>query len=454
MTRTVSAIVGLVFVTMAIAGLVILVREWQELRLTVSSAGWTVAKANEEYLDALASLRLAQATRSPADYDAARLNVDILWNRLSVLGRGDEAADVREMPGFQPIIGRLTSILERLDPMLQTLPTLLSPEGTAVVAELDRLRPEMTELMKVTLHRIMDAENPSRLILYHEWVLVSAFGALASGLVLIIMLTRELRARQRMASEADAARTQAEAASRAKDSFLAAMSHELRTPLNAIMGFAEFMLARPYGTFDDRYTGQIESIHTAGKRLLHVIGELLDVSRIASGQTQPTFETVDITELSRNCLSLVGGLAETRNIRIATSLDLGPTDLQTDAKMVTSIVTNLLANAVKFSPENSTVVFRLSTSEGAGLCIRVLDEGPGIAPADREKVRQAFVRLENSYTRTTEGTGLGLHLVQSYAELLGGSLQIDDNPSGGAAITVRLPPVPVRVATGQGRIAA
>lgn len=409
--------------------------------MTVSSAGWTIAKANEQFVDALTSLKLARTTLAQDDFDNAVLNVDILWNRLNVIGTGRESEDVRRVPQVQPTLDRIQRVLERLDPHLTSPEALLSPEAVSAVSQLETIRPAMTEVMRITLHRIMDVEDPKKLEIYQQWVVISACGALISGTLLIILLIRELGARERITDKAIKAQVQAEYANRAKDAFLASMSHELRTPLNAIIGFSEFMQSRPYGRLDPRYEEHLQYIHTGGVRLLSIVNDLLDVSRITSGQVKASIEEIDLVDFCNTCLALMQPTADERGIHLAFVPSLQVNSFHCDHKMLMSITTNLLSNALKFSPSGSTVTLEVASSLANGVSLTVMDEGAGIAEKDRVRVLQPFVRLESSYTATTEGVGLGLHLVRSFTEALDGELSIGDRSDSrpGACITVRLP---------------
>jgi len=265
------------------------------------------------------------------------------------------------------------------------------------------------------------------------WMAAAVFTTL---LTVAVVWIRQLR-RQRSALEA--ARAQAEAANRAKDSFLAGMSHELRTPLHAILGYAELLR-------DDRLRGQahtdaLATIASSGRHLLALINDLLDLSRIRSGhmELQPTRVRL------RNLIDEVTGM-----IRIEARLkgldfvvqtgDELPAEVDVDAKRLRQVLLNLLGNAIKFTDRGSvtlTVRCEAATDALASLTIAVDDTGLGIDPADRERIFAPFEQGAEGRRRES-GVGLGLAISREIVQRMQGDIRVSARPEGGSRFTVSL----------------
>lgn len=245
----------------------------------------------------------------------------------------------------------------------------------------------------------------------------------------------------RVAAEAarhEAAR-QAELANRAKSEFLANMSHELRTPLNAIIGFTEVMSRETFGPLGSaRYRGYCKDIGEAGRHLLSLINDVLDVSKIEAGQMQPLEAEVDVAGAIHACLRMVRERAQTAGLSIHLQIadDLPP--LFCDERLLKQMLLNLLSNAIKFTLEGSIAVTALVASD-ATLQISVADTGIGIAGADIPKALQPFGQVDSTITRKFGGTGLGLHLTRCMVELHGGHLDLTSTVGIGTTATLTFP---------------
>lgn len=220
---------------------------------------------------------------------------------------------------------------------------------------------------------------------------------------------------------------------------LAIVSHELRTPLNAIIGFAELLRGDAAVTLPpQRQRDYVGLIHGAATHLLSVVNTMLDVSKIGAGHYAISREPFDLGETISEAVSMLAPRARTKSIHVNLHLERVGDRAFADRRAVRQIALNLLSNAIKFTPENGCVTIEAETG-AAGLVLTVADTGIGIDAGDIERLGQPFQQVDNSYTRTCEGTGLGLSLIKGLAGLHGGDMQIESTPAIGTRVTVRLP---------------
>ena len=242
---------------------------------------------------------------------------------------------------------------------------------------------------------------------------------------------------------AAASRQQAVAASAAKSQFLANMSHEVRTPLNGVLGLAE-LLAR--GTLDERQRRHVGMLRSSGEHLLHVVNEILDLSKIEAGHAQLVAEPFDLAAELQQCASLARPAAEARGLAFRVHLPAHlPARVLGDAQRFRQVLLNLLSNATKFTEVGEVVLEVELEVRGAGddactwLHCRVLDTGIGIPAADAERVFDAFTQVEETSARRFGGTGLGLALCRELASLMGGGVTHVARPERGSEFVFSLP---------------
>jgi PAS domain S-box-containing protein len=238
--------------------------------------------------------------------------------------------------------------------------------------------------------------------------------------------------------EAETARERAEAANRAKSEFLSRMSHELRTPLNAMLGFAQLLeLDRRHPLSADHrpWVGQIQQ---AGWHLLEMINDVLDLSRIESGNLKLQIEPVNLPELLTASLAMVDAEAKRRGLRVSTELADGTGVLMGDATRVKQILVNLLSNAVKYNTEDGRVHIASRLRPHDMVEIAVTDTGIGMTADQLAELFQPFNRLGRERS-SQEGTGIGLVISQRLAELMGGSLRARSIAGEGSAFILALP---------------
>lgn len=273
--------------------------------------------------------------------------------------------------------------------------------------------------------------EPERMAFVVVLFLLEAF--LVAG---ILGEVEKLRA-QRDAFERQQAETEAlRELDRAKSDFLAAMSHDFRSPLTVIRGTLELLLSRQPGPLAAPQEELARRAQRNVRRLEDFTEELLEMARLEQGGVQLDREDVDAYELVREVVEDHRPLAQERRQVVNVELDGGDPIISADATRLRHALGNLVSNAIKYAPEDSPITVNAARHDGT-LRIRVVDRGPGVAPADRERIFEKFTRVRA--TRATPGAGLGLAIARSLVELHGGTLRYEDAPGGGAAFILTVP---------------
>ncbi|MFY9587944.1 MAG: PAS domain S-box protein [Actinomycetota bacterium] len=245
---------------------------------------------------------------------------------------------------------------------------------------------------------------------------------------------RDIRERNRARDEIERARQEAETANRAKSAFLSRMSHELRTPLNAILGFGQLL------QMDELSSDQGENVHQivkAGRHLLELINEVLDISRIEEGQLSLSIEAIELRELLAECLDLVRPMANQRQIRLDASDIRAEEFLLADRQRLKQVLLNLLTNAIKYNNEGGSVRVVSEATDSSTCRVAVIDTGPGIAGALMDRLFVPFDRL-GAEQSAVEGTGIGLALSRRLVEVMGGTIGAESVPAKGSTFWIEL----------------
>ncbi|GIW78645.1 MAG: two-component hybrid sensor and regulator [Gemmatales bacterium] len=268
------------------------------------------------------------------------------------------------------------------------------------------------------------------------------------GKLVVIMIVRDISERRRaehelyrMNAALERARDQALEASQAKSMFLANMSHELRTPLNAIIGYSEMLQEEAEEAGLDHFVSDLKKIHAAGRHLLALINDVLDLSKVEAGKMDLYVETVPIASLLDDVAVTVEPLAAKNGNQLVKeyAADLGT--IETDVTKVRQILFNILSNACKFT-ENGRITLAAERTNPAGeerLRIAVQDTGIGIRAEQMDKLFQEFTQGDGSTSRRFGGTGLGLAISRRFCRLLGGDVTAQSEVGRGSTFTVDLP---------------
>jgi PAS domain S-box-containing protein len=239
------------------------------------------------------------------------------------------------------------------------------------------------------------------------------------------------------------AKQMAEDANLAKSRFLANMSHELRTPLNAIIGYSEMLQEESEDLGLEDFTPDLKKIQAAGKHLLNLISDILDVSRIEAGKMELYTETFSLKALFDEVVNSVQSVVQEKENVLEIRCDENIGEICADLMKVRQILLNLLNNATKFTTQGHLLLeaqreFSKQTSDD-WIILRVSDDGIGITPEQQEKLFQIFVQADSSTTRKYGGTGLGLAITHQFIQMMHGSIQVESEFGEGTTFIVRLP---------------
>ena len=238
-------------------------------------------------------------------------------------------------------------------------------------------------------------------------------------------------------------------ATRLKDEFLANMSHELRTPLNSILGMNEGLQEEIFGSINDRQLKALKTIENSSTHLLSLINDILDVSKIESGQVTLDLTATSIENLCNSSVAFIKQQALTKQIQIIPNIPRNLPEIMVDERRIRQVLINLLSNAVKFTLEGGTITIEVAQVESdstaidhsvlSQLRIAVIDTGIGISAENIRKLFQPFIQIDSALNRQYTGTGLGLSLVKRIVELHGGSVDLTSELGVGSCFTINLP---------------
>ncbi len=256
-----------------------------------------------------------------------------------------------------------------------------------------------------------------------------------------IGVQNDVTERKQAEEDLRAAKEGAEVASRAKSQFLANMSHELRTPLNAIIGYSEMLQEQAEDLQTPGLVPDLMRIHTAGKHLLTLINDILDLSKIEAGKMDLYLESFDVARMAREVSATVEPLIAQKENQFSTDIAEDLPAMRADLTKVRQSLFNLLSNSAKFT-ERGTIKLTVAPREwnGApGIEMRVSDTGIGMTSEQMERLFEPFMQADRSTTRKFGGTGLGLAITRRFVQLMGGDIQVESEPGKGSTFRILLP---------------
>lgn len=260
------------------------------------------------------------------------------------------------------------------------------------------------------------------------------------GPILFTATLRDITDRQKAQKDLQEAKIAAEDANRAKSDFLATMSHELRTPLNAIIGYGEMLQEEAEELGVMTLVPDLKKIHGAGKHLLALINDILDLSKIEAGKMELFLETFSVSDMVDDAANFVSSLVQQNNNKLEVRLGPNLGEMRADLIKVRQSLFNLLANAAKFTSNGTVLVEANVDSEDPGqLVFCVQDSGIGLSEDQIARLFQAFQQSDRNVSRKYGGTGLGLALTQRFCRLMGGDVTVTSKLGQGARFSIRLP---------------
>ena len=272
---------------------------------------------------------------------------------------------------------------------------------------------------------------------YWDQAVISAIRNKENVITNFVAVKVDITEQKKIFAELTAAKEKAEESDRLKSAFLANISHEIRTPMNGILGFAQ-LLKEPHLTGEEE-TEYIDLIQKSGERMLNLINNLINISRIEAGETMLQQSETPVNELMRDLYAFFKPEIDKKGLRLNLKTGLPDNDsvIETDSGKLIQILTNLIQNALKFT-SSGEIDFGYNRSNST-LEFYVIDTGIGIAADMKEKIFDRFHQVDNTLTRTQEGSGLGLSISQAYVEMLGGTIRIESREGWGSEFYFTLP---------------
>ncbi|MFA6280763.1 MAG: PAS domain-containing sensor histidine kinase [Bdellovibrionales bacterium] len=247
---------------------------------------------------------------------------------------------------------------------------------------------------------------------------------------------------ERRKAEMELLRTKEEAdfANRSKTEFLANMSHELRTPLNAIIGFSEIIRDQLFGPVGQaQYVEYAGDIHDSGQLLLSLINDILDMSKIEAGKRELAETVMSVEDVVRSVSRLVAARAKAGKVKLTVSIPSVFPFFRAEERAIKQILTNLMTNAIKFTPEGGTVALSAQMNPNEEMIISVKDTGIGMSAEEIPIAMSPFGQIESALSRKNQGTGLGLPLTRALVELHGGMLSLESEVGKGTTVSLTFP---------------
>jgi urea ABC transporter urea binding protein len=319
------------------------------------------------------------------------------------------------------------------------LSVVMGAVGWAVVSRIMRNLASLTQTARLLASGDLNARGP--VFLGDEIGVLSATLNTMAQQVSSLLLGLEVRSRQleERSQELEIAKSAAEAANRAKSTFLANMSHELRTPLNAIIGYSEMLEEEVVDLGEEALIRDLQNINSAGRHLLELIGDILDISKIEAGRMIICLEKFDVLSLIDEVVMTVQPLVDKRSNSLLVFCENNVGEMEADVTKIRQCLLNLLSNAAKFTEQGKITLKVGLLEEEKAIYFRVNDTGIGMPSAQIDKLFEPFTQVDDSFSRKYGGTGLGLAITHKFCTMMGGKLEVESELGKGSTFTIILP---------------
>ncbi len=255
-----------------------------------------------------------------------------------------------------------------------------------------------------------------------------------------IVTFRDESAKRALEAARDATIRELQSATSAKNEFLARVSHELRTPLSAIIGFSTMIGDQSLGPIGNpKYAEYARDIYGGGKKLLELVNDIIDITRIEAEQYEVRTDVLEVKSLLSGCCFAVREAEVCGGKTLSFELMPGAEAIQSDRQALSKVIAKLLSNAIKFTGPQGNIVLRAKPAAEHAILFEVVDDGIGIAAGALKSVTAAFSQVRGGLDRRHEGSGLGLHLANRLIQLLGGRLEIESTPGQGTTVRLLIP---------------
>jgi signal transduction histidine kinase/CheY-like chemotaxis protein len=447
----------LIGVALALALMAAAYVQWSQYRLLDGTThfqndalGWSFFQLEAEHLRLRNDMQLALAEPEGPASERLQLRYDIFVSRLGLVDHERAARIMGTQPAYTPTMAEVRRFVALADRHFGAKPTEPpTPEAIrALLVELDKLSVPLHDLSLNASHllyeRVTQRNNAVRTQSKHGIALT--FFQCVLLLVFAFIVLRQFRAllqrRERLeelAERLSAARVEAEAASRAKSVFLANMSHEIRTPFHGLLGMMSLLQETPLSA---QQAGYLHTAKESANHLLAILNDILDISKLESGNLQVVPESVDLARLVRDVEALMRVQAQSKGLAMHVTMDADvPRWVRADPTRLKQILFNLLSNAVKFTAAGQ-VHLRVECGAGAHagrIVFSVVDTGIGMDQATQGRVFRRFVQGDGTTSRQHGGTGLGLEISRSLARLMDGDITVTSRPGEGSCFVLALP---------------
>jgi PAS domain S-box-containing protein len=342
------------------------------------------------------------------------------WNRWMEAASGRSRDEAIGAPLLSLFPGLRSTVADALRTALEGKPMMLSQSLHRYAFELPvRGGLEGFEQMQQTV-RLVPIESPQ------------------GGERAVIAFIEDVTDRVARERELRATSELAEAANRSKSEFLAIMSHELRTPIGAMTGYTDLILEGIYGPITPDQRTHLERVKSVGRHLLNIVEEILLFARVEAGREEIHLTSVDAFQIARDAIAVVDPMARNKSLRVMADIPATKAMANTDELKVRQILINLLGNAVKFTRAGEIGLSARMEDRTGHIVFAIRDTGEGIAPENLERIFEPFTQIENSYSRTQPGTGLGLPVSRRLARMLGGDLTVESRVGQGSVFTASI----------------